>query len=79
MVQRACIRAAYPKDYVRIVGQTSGNNVNAGWYIITGSNFGAHFMKFILEIFEVYGPCRMWGQVSNTWKDERYESLRSVR
>lgn len=70
VVLRACVRAAYPKDYVRIVGQTSGNNINAGWYIISGGSFGAHFMKFILEVFEVYGPCKMWGQVSNKCKED---------
>ena len=62
VVRRACARAEYPKDYARIIAQDSGNNVNAGWYIIGGGTFGSHFLKYVLELFEVYGPCGMWGQ-----------------
>jgi hypothetical protein len=36
--------------------------VNAGWYIIGGGTFGTHFLKYLLELFDIYGPCGMWGQ-----------------
>ena len=59
VVHRACGRAEYPENFVRIIGQDSGNNVNAGWYIMSSGSFGSHFLKYILELFEVYGPCEM--------------------
>lgn len=62
VVRRSCQRAEWPENYVRIIGQDSGNNVNAGWYILSSGTFGSHFLKYILELFEIYGPCEMWGQ-----------------
>eukprot|EP00614_Pseudopedinella_elastica_P022941 CAMPEP_0172617682 /NCGR_PEP_ID=MMETSP1068-20121228/71151_1 /TAXON_ID=35684 /ORGANISM="Pseudopedinella elastica, Strain CCMP716" /LENGTH=511 /DNA_ID=CAMNT_0013423503 /DNA_START=181 /DNA_END=1717 /DNA_ORIENTATION=- len=62
LVQRACVRAEHPPDYVRIIGNDSGNNVNAGWYIFGGGTFGIHMLKYLLELFEIYAPCKPWGQ-----------------
>jgi len=62
VVRRSCSRAEWPEDYVRVIGQDSGNTVNAGWYIISSGTFGSHLLKYILELLEVYGPCEMWGQ-----------------
>jgi len=62
VVGRACERAEMPASFARIIAQDSGSNVNAGWYIISARSFGIHFLHYLTELFEVYGPCKMWGQ-----------------
>jgi hypothetical protein len=62
VVRRACERADMPPSFARIIAQDSGSNVNAGWYIISARSFGIHFLHYLTELFEVYGPCKMWGQ-----------------
>jgi len=62
VVRRACSRSEMPGNFARIIAQDSGSNVNAGWYIISARSFGIHFLHYLTELFEVYGPCKMWGQ-----------------
>ena len=47
---------------MRVLGQDSGGNVNAGWYLISAKAFGMHFLRYVLELFEIYGPTGVWGQ-----------------
>ena len=62
VLTRSCKRAEFPEDYVRVLGQDSGGNVNAGWYLISAKAFGMHFLRYVLELFEIYGPTGVWGQ-----------------
>ena len=50
VVRRACARAEMPRSFVRIIAQDSGNNVNAGWYLVGASAFGAHFLRYLTEV-----------------------------
>jgi len=62
VIRRTCLRAEYPSNYVRVVGQDFGGNVNAGWYIIGTGVFGSHLLSYLLELAEIYDTCGMWGQ-----------------
>ena len=62
VVRRACQRAEMPTGFARIIAQDSGSSVNAGWYIISARSFGIRFLHYLTELFEVYGPCKVWGQ-----------------
>ena len=62
VTRRACRYAEYPADFVRFIANDAGNNVNAGLYIIAVGYFGSYFLKYILELFEIYGATGAWGQ-----------------
>ena len=49
-MRRACARAEMPRNFVRIVAQDSGSNVNAGWYLVGASAFGAQFLRYLTEV-----------------------------
>ena len=44
--------------------QDVGGNVNAGWYIVSAGKFGLSVLRYWLELFEIYGPTGVWGQVN---------------
>lgn len=64
VLRRSCKVAQYPNNYVRILGQDVGGNVNAGWYIVSAGKFGLSVLRYWLELFEIYGPTGVWGQVN---------------
>eukprot|EP00614_Pseudopedinella_elastica_P021206 CAMPEP_0172624734 /NCGR_PEP_ID=MMETSP1068-20121228/138929_1 /TAXON_ID=35684 /ORGANISM="Pseudopedinella elastica, Strain CCMP716" /LENGTH=543 /DNA_ID=CAMNT_0013433793 /DNA_START=182 /DNA_END=1810 /DNA_ORIENTATION=+ len=62
VILRTCDRADFPKNFVRAIAQDSGSSVNAGWYVFSAGGWGASFLKYLLELFEVYAACGVWGQ-----------------